>query len=120
MRWRHSMAGWVTLWLGGIALAGVRLTHGAPELVEPPWIALPFPLIVPTALAAYAGSIITSRWSRTARALADAISSLKDRDFSVSVSRATADEMGDLVSAYNGIGDKLRVERQSLYQRELM
>jgi nitrogen fixation/metabolism regulation signal transduction histidine kinase len=28
--------------------------------------------------------------------------------------------MGDLVAAYNGLGDRLRVERQSLYQRELM
>ena len=28
--------------------------------------------------------------------------------------------MGDLVDHYNGLGDKLRVERQSLYQRELM
>src|SRR5678815_4174333 len=28
--------------------------------------------------------------------------------------------MGELVDAYNGLGDRLRVERQSLYQRELM
>ncbi len=55
-----------------------------------------------------------------ARALNDGIASLKDRDFSVSVTRATHDEMGDLVTTYNDLGDRLRVERQSLYQRELM
>ena len=55
-----------------------------------------------------------------ARALADGIASIKDRDFSMSVTRATRDEMGELVDAYNGLGDRLRVERQSLYQRELM
>ena len=38
----------------------------------------------------------------------------------MSVTRATRDEMGELVDAYNGLGDRLRVERQSLYQRELM
>ncbi len=114
------MAGWVTLWLGGIALAGVGLTCAALWLIEPRWIAILFALLALTPLVAYAGAIITSRWSRTARALADGLGSLKDRDFSVSVTRATADEMGDLVTAYNGIGDKLRVERQSLYQRELM
>ena len=46
--------------------------------------------------------------------------SLKDRDFSVSVTCATRDEMGELVANYNGLGDRLRIERQSLYQRELM
>jgi nitrogen fixation/metabolism regulation signal transduction histidine kinase len=120
MRWRHSMAGWVTLWLGGIALTGVGLTWAALVLIEPRWIAILFALLVLTPLVAWVGSVITTRWSRTARALADGLSSLKDRDFSVSVKRATADEMGDLVTTYNGIGDKLRVERQSLYQRELM
>ena len=55
-----------------------------------------------------------------ARARPTASLSLKDRDFSVSVTRATRDEMGELVDVYNGLGDKLRVERQSLYQRELM
>ena len=55
-----------------------------------------------------------------ARALNDGVLSLKDRDFSVSVTRASDDELGELVASYNGLGDRLRVERQSLYQRELM
>jgi nitrogen fixation/metabolism regulation signal transduction histidine kinase len=120
MRWRHSMAGWVTLWLGGIALASVGVTVAALRLVEPRWIAILLALLVLTPLVAWVGSFVTSRWSRTARAVADGIASLKDRDFSVSVKRATADEMGELVTAYNSVGDRLRVERQSLYQRELM
>ncbi len=76
--------------------------------------------LVITPLVAWGGSMIATRWSRMARALADGIASIKDRDFSVSVTRATRDEMGELVDAYNGLGDRLRVERQSLYQRELM
>jgi two-component system, NtrC family, nitrogen regulation sensor histidine kinase NtrY len=114
------MAGWVTLWLGGVALAGVGITTAALAFMEPRGIAIVGALLALVPLVAFCGGVITRRWSRTARALTDGIASLRDRDFSVSVTRATGDEMGDLVAAYNGLGDKLRVERQSLYQRELM
>src|SRR5688572_22905243 len=101
MRWRTSMAGRATLWLGGAALGGVFVHLLAQHIIPVHWIAA------------------VSRCGM-ARALADGISSLRDRDFSVSVTRATRDEMGDLAAAYNDLGDRLRVERQSLYQRELM
>ncbi len=114
------MAGWVALWLAGVALAGVGVTAAALALVESRAIALVCALLVLVPAVAVGASIVTTRWSRTARALTDGITSLRDRDFSVSVTRATNDELGALVAAYNGLGDKLRVERQSLYQRELM
>ena len=60
------------------------------------------------------------RWSRGIRAVADGISSLKDRDFSVSVTASTGDEVGDLTQEYNSLGDRLRRERLDLYQRELL
>jgi len=120
MRWRHSMAGWATLWLGGIALLTLLSYMVAKRYIASPWMAAVTAGLVITPLIAWAGSMIASRWSRMALALADGIASIKDRDFSVSVTRATRDEMGELVEAYNGLGDRLRVERQSLYQRELM
>jgi nitrogen fixation/metabolism regulation signal transduction histidine kinase len=120
MRWRHSMAGWATLWLGGIALLTLLSYMVAKRYIASPWMAAVTAGLVITPLVAWAGSMIASRWSRMALALADGIASIKDRDFSVSVTRATRDEMGELVEAYNGLGDRLRVERQSLYQRELM
>ena len=120
MRWRHSMAGWATLWLGGIALLTLLSYMVAKQYIASPWMAAVAAGLVITPLVAWAGSMIASRWSRMALALADGIASIKDRDFSVSVTRATRDEMGELVEAYNGLGDRLRVERQSLYQRELM
>ncbi len=36
------------------------------------------------------------------------------------MTRATSDEVGELVENYNSLGERLRIERQSLYQRELM
>jgi len=114
------MAGWATLWLGGIALATLVAYVVAKSFIESRWMAAVAAGLVITPLVAWSGSMIATRWSRMANALADGIASIRNRDFSMSVTRATRDEMGDLVDAYNGLGDRLRVERQSLYQRELM
>src|SRR5687767_10749646 len=115
-----SMAGWATLWLGGMALVSPLVWFAAQLLITSRWIAAIVALLVVTPIVAWAAGALTARWSRTARALADGIASIKDRDFSVSVTRVTQDEIGELVTTYNDLGDRLRVERQSLYQRELM
>ena len=59
-------------------------------------------------------------WSRTLAAVRDGITSLRDRDLSVSIAHSSDDELGELVSAYNSLGDLLRRERLDLYQRELL
>ena len=117
---RHSMAGWVTLWLGVVALAAIAIATTASAFIESRALAAVAAGLVVTPLVAWLGSRITSRWSRTARALADGVASLRDRDFSISVTRTSNDELGSLVADYNTLGDRLRIERQSLYQRELM
>jgi nitrogen fixation/metabolism regulation signal transduction histidine kinase len=114
------MAGWVTLWLGGIALCAVAATYTAQAWIDSPAMAAVAAGLVLVPLVAWSGTVVTRRWSRMARALGDGILSIKDRDFSTSVTRVSADELGDLVDVFNSLGDKLRVERQSLYQRELM
>jgi two-component system nitrogen regulation sensor histidine kinase NtrY len=120
MRWRNSMAGRATLWLGGIAVSAASAMLVARHYIASPALAAVAAGLVVVPLVAWAGASLTRRWSGMARALADGVLSLKDRDFSVSVTRATTDELGDLVEVYNTLGDKLRVERQSLHQRELM
>jgi two-component system nitrogen regulation sensor histidine kinase NtrY len=122
-RWgmkRWSMAGWATLWLTATAIASVAVFTIAWHISGSLWLASIATALAIAPLASWAGTVLTSRWSRMARALTDGIASLKDRDFSVSVTPATHDEMGDLVTIYNDLGERLRVERQSLYQRELM
>jgi two-component system, NtrC family, nitrogen regulation sensor histidine kinase NtrY len=120
MRRHTSMAGWVSLWLGGIAVSAMGVTYAARAWIDSPWIAAVAAGLVLTPLVAWCGTIVTRRWSRMARALGDGILSIKDRDFSTSVTRASNDELGELVDTFNSLGDKLRVERQTLYQRELM
>jgi two-component system, NtrC family, nitrogen regulation sensor histidine kinase NtrY len=114
------MAGWVTLWLGAIAIGAMGATYAVRAWIDSPWIAAVATALVLTPLVAWSGTIVTRRWSRMARALGDGILSIKDRDFSTSVTRASSDELGELVDTFNSLGDKLRVERQTLYQRELM
>jgi two-component system, NtrC family, nitrogen regulation sensor histidine kinase NtrY len=114
------MAGWATLWLGGVAVLGVVLTLLASLLIPNPWLAGLLVALLLAPLVAWGGSRLTAHWSRMARALNDGVLSLKDRDFSMSVTRTSHDELGELVTNFNGLGDRLRVERQSLYQRELM
>jgi nitrogen fixation/metabolism regulation signal transduction histidine kinase len=114
------MAGWASLWLAGIAILGVVLTLLASHFIPIPWLAVSLVLLILAPVVAWGGSRLTTHWSRMVRAVNDGVLSLKDRDFSVSVTRTTHDEVGELVDNYNGLGDRLRVERQSLYQRELM
>jgi len=69
--------------------------------------------------------IVSARWfvrpiRRTLQAVGDGIGSMRDRDFSVSIAPANETELHALVASYNGLGQLLRDERQSLYQRELL
>src|SRR5688572_30489580 len=100
MRRRFSMAGWATLWLGAIALLGACVHALAEHYIASRWLAAVLAGLVLAPLVAWSGNAMTRRWSRVACALTDGISSLKDRDFSVSVTNRTPDELGAAVDAY--------------------
>jgi nitrogen fixation/metabolism regulation signal transduction histidine kinase len=58
---------------------------------------------------------------RIIAAVSDGIAGLRDGDYSVSVAAPTGDDpLRRLVENYNGIGLRLRAQRQDLYQRELL
>src|SRR5580765_5619398 len=64
---------------------------------------------------------VLERDERTLRAIADGVASLRDSDYSVSVTAPDdAGSLRRLVEAYNGLGDNLRTQRQDIYQRELL
>lgn len=58
--------------------------------------------------------------NRTLQALTDGVASFRDGDFSISLGTDREDELGELVAAYNIVGQVLRDERQNLFQRELL
>jgi signal transduction histidine kinase len=54
------------------------------------------------------------------RALAGTVTSYRDGDFAFSLAWKRNDELGDLVTAHNELGDTLRKQRESLVHRELL
>ncbi|MEP7245717.1 MAG: ATP-binding protein [Gammaproteobacteria bacterium] len=73
-----------------------------------------------TPIALIFGRRATRSWSSTVQALRDGIGSLRDHDFSVSIAQTSNDELGELVVAYNSLGELFRRERLDLHQRELL
>jgi nitrogen fixation/metabolism regulation signal transduction histidine kinase len=53
-------------------------------------------------------------------AVTDGLASLHDRDYSVSIAPPEDSHWRRLIDAYNGLGTKLRSQRQDIYQRELL
>ncbi|MCB1560010.1 MAG: PAS domain-containing protein [Xanthomonadales bacterium] len=54
------------------------------------------------------------------RSLAGTVNSYRDADYSFGIHWRSDDEIGDLVSAHNALGDTLREQRLDLVQRELL
>jgi nitrogen fixation/metabolism regulation signal transduction histidine kinase len=114
-----SMAGRIALACGlvGVLVAGITWML-VPRL---PWVVVSVIVgAVILLLSLYVARVTARPWSRSAQALADSLSSLRDRDFSMSIAAITGDELGAAVRAYNELGERLRTERLNLYQRELL
>src|SRR6187401_3161497 len=116
----RSMAGRVALVVVATAAAVAAVTLAFDRWLDSPVLAGVTALLVTLPVAIWLTNRLFSRWSQSIRAVADGIGSLRDRDFSVSVTPTGPDEIGDLTAEYNSLGDSLRRERLNLYQRELL
>ncbi len=115
-----SLAGRIVLVLCTVAIVVVVAALVLHHYVESPWLAGAAALLITLPPSILLTSRLFNRWSNSIRAVTDGIGSLRDRDFSVSVTPTGPDEIGDLTGAYNSLGDNLRRERLNLYQRELL
>ncbi len=97
-----------------LELAGRSLTP------LPPWLVrlVAFGIALPFLLWATGRCLRPLR--RTLASLSDGIRSFRDRDFSVRIPAARADELGDLARLYNRVGETLQEERAQIRQRELL
>jgi nitrogen fixation/metabolism regulation signal transduction histidine kinase len=119
-RARRSLAGRIAVVVAVTAAVAAGVTLAFDRWLASPLLAGSAALLVTLPLAVWVTNRMFSRWSQSLRAVADGIGSLRDRDFSVSVTAAGPDEIGDLTEEYNSLGDSLRRERLNLYQRELL
>ena len=97
-----GLSAWITVWL-----ASPWLGAAAAVLV----LAIPT-LLFARALARPVAALI--------RALSGSVTAFRDGDFSFSIGTKRRDEVGDLVTAHNELGQVLREQRQHLFQRELL
>lgn len=100
-----------------IAVITGSLAHA---LFENIWAALVIGLLVALSFTLFITRRFTRPINRTLQALTDGVASFRDGDFSVSLGTDRRDELGELVEAYNIVGEVLREERQDLFQRELL
>ena len=117
---RTSLAGRAVVGLGLIAVLVAAVTAAAGYYFRAPVIAAMAGLLAASPWVLWVATLVTRPWSRVLRAVSDGIVSMRDHDFSVSVRRISNDEIGNLVVAYNALGDLLRRERLDLHQRELL
>jgi hypothetical protein len=103
-RARRSLAGRVALVVIATAAIVAATTLAFDRLFDSWLLAGAVALLVALPPAIWLTGRALDRWSRSIRAVADGISSLKDRDFSVSVTASTEDEVGDLTREYNSLG----------------
>ena len=117
---RFSLAGKLAL-VASLQVAFTALVAGVVAL----YTAQPAVVFLASLLAGLLAAMVTSQRmlssaTRTLQALTDGVRSFRDTDFSMRLAVTRKDELGDLVSLYNDMGDALRAERHDIYQRELL
>jgi two-component system, NtrC family, nitrogen regulation sensor histidine kinase NtrY len=116
---RASLGARVALALAFCSALAAVATALALSWLSPPDAALVgFGVALPLCL--WVARRVTRPWIRVVRAVRDAVVSLRDHDFSVSIGAPGDAELQQLAQAYNSLGDLLRRERLDLYQRELL
>lgn len=115
-----SLSGKLALALGAIVLVMIAITVGLTRVINDPWVVIALSAALNVTLAVVAANMLVRPVRRTILALRDGVLGLRDGDFSTGIANRRGDEIGQLVDVYNDLGDVLRRERQSLFQRELL
>lgn len=122
---RHSLAGKIVLWGFGLIVCTATLAVGLYAVTGAWWFAFIGTTAAMAVVAAASGEWLLAGTQRLLRALADGMQSLQDHDFSISISHPGRGRWGhdgftEAVAGYNRLSAALRIERQDLYQRELL
>jgi two-component system, NtrC family, nitrogen regulation sensor histidine kinase NtrY len=120
MRLKTSLAGRLAAALAGFGALAAGISAYAAEWFASPLRGALSALLLVLPLGLWIAARLVRPWVRSLHAVRDGVVSLRDHDFSVSVGHDARDELGELVEAYNSLGDLLRRERLELFQRELL
>ncbi|HKU14208.1 MAG TPA: ATP-binding protein [Steroidobacteraceae bacterium] len=117
---RLSLEARLALFSFAVVLCAAALVAGLLQWLRSPLLAFLIGLAVATPLAILGARYVMRPLAKTLLAVGDGIVSLTDHDFSMSIGKPRTPELAALVEGYNRLGNVLREERQSLYQRELL
>lgn len=117
---RFSVEGKFALLFAALAVAAVVIYVAADAWLASSWLALGIAIFGVVPLSLVAAHRLTQPIRRTLQAISDGIVSMKDHDFSLSITPPADAELRSLVEGYNSLGELLRSERQGLHQRELL
>jgi two-component system, NtrC family, nitrogen regulation sensor histidine kinase NtrY len=117
---RYSLEGKLALVCVLLVLAAAAIAVLAVAWVDSLVTAYLIALAILTPVGVFAARWFMRPIARTLLAVGDGISSIRDHDFSISIGMPAEEELRSLVENYNGLGELLRNERQSLHQRELL
>ncbi len=117
---RFSLEGKLALFGFGLVLVVAAMVAALSRWLDSTWLAFLIGISIAGPLATLAARYYMRPIAKTLMAVGDGIASLTDRDFSVSITASDQAELAALIEGYNRLGNVLREERQSLYQRELL
>lgn len=117
---RFSLAGKVALVLSLVVILAVSLAVSLTRVFDSGWLVWLIAVCASVTISVLSAERLMLPVRRVILALRDGVSGLKDGDFSTGIANRRRDEIGQLVGVYNELGDVLRRERQSLFQRELL
>lgn len=89
-------------------------------VIQDPWLGFLAALPVALLVSVWLVQRLARRLCQGTRAMSNGLSNLLDNDFSITIAYDHRDEIGEMVQVYNQLTEKLRKERQSIYQRELL
>jgi two-component system nitrogen regulation sensor histidine kinase NtrY len=120
MKTRFSLGGRFAIYIGIALVVSSAVAAWTASLGWPPASVFLSGLVVGAPLGAWLVSRAFRPVRDTLRTLTDGVRSFHENDFGLRIAGGQADELGELVSLYNRLGDALRRERNEIYQRELL
>ena len=117
---RFTLAGKLALLVGGNVLLVAIAAALAAYVGWPAWSVLLAALLIGWPAAVWSLGLFWAPVRSTLEAVTDGVRSFHENDFSLRIVESRHDELGELVSLYNRMGDALKLERNEIYQRELL
>lgn len=99
---------------------GLCISYACSLWINELWLSYLIALLFSLSTGIWLVRLFSKSLTKRVTALHSGMLNLIDNDFSISIANTGNDEVADVIGLYNKVTEKLRIERQHLYQRELL